>query len=105
MGLRLVKGMNIKSLEVKCDCDLVVNQVNDKYTDKGDNIKNNLTIIKERISVIKYLFVEVMPREKNQLVGSSSKVAFENKYTRVCTSWKNPRTWRAMTHKRYTTWR
>ena len=65
MGLRLAKELQIDNLKVYNDSQLVVNQANENYQERGENMAAYLKKAKELIGSISTVTIEVVRRSKN----------------------------------------
>ena len=75
VGLRLEKELKVNHLKVYSDSQLVVNQVNETYQERGEKIVAYLEKAKELIKLISRFTIEVVPRSKNYHADALSKLA------------------------------
>ena len=64
MGLRLEKKMKVDSIEVSCDSQLVVCQVNEEYHARGENMVAYLNKVKELIKGFSHFAIHQVPRAR-----------------------------------------
>lgn len=64
-GLRIPRGVGVEHLRVKCDTQLVVNQVNGQYAALKPSMKTYLREVKSLIEKFKSFKIEAVPRDQN----------------------------------------
>jgi ribonuclease HI len=90
LGMNLAIDMNIKSLHVRGDSDLIVSQVNKNFTAKNPRLKQYRDVVWDAMKRFDNFSIEAIPREENHLadnlVISTSTLQFSKRS--VSTKWK-----------------
>ena len=74
-GLRLAKKMKVDSIEVSCDSQLVVCQVNEEYDARGEKMVAYLNKVKELIKEFSHFVIHQVPRAENSQVDALARLA------------------------------
>ena len=75
MSLRLAHELQVCNVKIFSDSQLVVNQVNDIYLARGENMTTYLAKKKEQLSLFSIVSIEVMPRSRNSNADALAKLA------------------------------
>jgi ribonuclease HI len=67
LGVNLVTDMNIKSLHVRGDSNLIISQVNKKFATKNPRLKHYKDVVWDAMKKFENFFIESIPREENHL--------------------------------------
>jgi ribonuclease HI len=70
LGINLAIDMNIKTLHVKGDSDLIISQVNKKFTAKNPRLKQYRDVVWDAIKKFDNFSIESIPREENHLADN-----------------------------------
>jgi ribonuclease HI len=70
LGINLAIDMNIKTLHVKGDSDLIVSQVNKKFVAKNPRLKQYRDVVWDAIKKFDNFSIEAIPREENHLADN-----------------------------------
>ena len=74
-GLHLARDLHVRNVKIFNDSQLVVNQVNDIYLARGENMAFYLDKAKEQLNLFSVASIEVIPRSKNSNVVALAKLA------------------------------
>ena len=74
-GLRLVKELGIRSVEIFCDSQLVVYQVHGDYQARGQRLAPYLAQVQELLANLEYYDISHVPLEQNRAADSLEKFA------------------------------
>jgi ribonuclease HI len=70
LGINMEIDMNIKTLHVKGDSDLIVSQVNKNFAAKNPSLKQCRDVVWDAIKKFDNSSIEAIPREENHLVDN-----------------------------------
>lgn len=75
-GLPLARGIGVDNFRVKCESQLVINEVKGEYQAKGERIKQYLAEARVLVEGIKIFEIEAITRELSQEADALSKYSF-----------------------------
>ena len=75
VGLRLAHKLQVRNVKIYSDSQLVVNQVNNIYLTRTENMAAYIDQVNEQLSLFSASSIEVIPRSRNSNADALAKLA------------------------------